>query len=122
MDENEILDKIRHAQKLVEPIEDPYKIPSFQVILGNLLEQASIRIIGPKLRPLKEKSSIGASKSLPELIKSVNPKSFYDKTLLVAYYLLIYEETESFNVNDIDNGYSRARMPNQGILTILYIH
>jgi hypothetical protein len=49
--------------------------------------------------------------SVREFLNSVNPTTDLERTLFIGHYIEKYELHGSFNVDDLRNGYSRAKEP-----------
>lgn len=111
IDEDEIKKKINIALRLIEPLDDHLKAAGFQTILEYLLR--GVQSLYSSLKTEIESSSPTVRKefSLPELIKIVNPQSYNERTLIMAYNLLKSKNVEIFNVDDINQEYTKVRMP-----------
>jgi len=86
------------------------------------LEEFEVRI--SKLESLfKEKpESVRKKLSIREFILSKSPKDDIQKTLAIGYYLERYEGFSSFNANDLENGFRRAKekIPRNINLNVIY--
>jgi hypothetical protein len=78
------------------------------------LEDHEKRIAYLEKRPDDKGETTTKKLSIREIFISKKPKTDVDKTLLVGYYLEIFQDYTSFNVSDIEVGFRSAKEPPPG--------
>ncbi|NVM29195.1 MAG: hypothetical protein HWN65_10160 [Candidatus Helarchaeota archaeon] len=109
IEKDAFIEKVKKAIKYTEDIDEPYKIPAFQVILKEFLDE--------KGEDIKSQSGISAEPkvfkrkmSMVEFLKSIELNSYVEQALAVSYYLLTHEDNNSFKVSDINDCFLRAKL------------
>jgi len=78
------------------------------------LEDHEKRIAYLEKRPDDKGETTTKKLSIREIFISKKPKTDVDKTLLVGYYLEIFQDYTSFNISDIEVGFRSAKEPPPG--------
>jgi len=78
------------------------------------LEDHEKRIAYLEKRPDDKGDATTKKLSIREIFISKKPKTDVDKTLLVGYYLEIFQDYTSFNISDIEVGFRSAKEPPPG--------
>ena len=116
MNEQEIKDKMKLAEKLVGDLSSDLKVTAFKSILDFLLKFELEESYSNRSKT-RETSSVSSLISLPEIITNKNPKSYTDKAIVISYFMFKHEGVENFNANQIGENFSKARVPKPSNMT-----
>jgi hypothetical protein len=90
-----------------EKLEELKKIVAeHETRISNLEDLVAGRTMKTEKREQREKKL-----SIKELLRSKRPKTDVQKVLAIGYYLEKHEGMLSFNVNDVNDGFSSAKEP-----------
>lgn len=73
------------------------------------LENHEKRISKLEAQPELKDKLTAKKLSIREFLISKKPKTDVDKTLVIGYYLETYQNSLSFNISDVENGFRQAK-------------
>jgi len=99
----EIIQKnIKLALKIINDLEDEYKLETYKIILPMLINQDIESYISGE-------ESVYGELSLSELIAKLKPDTYTDTAIIISYFLFKSDGITIFNIDNIKNGFDEIR-------------